>query len=1339
LRAAANVGLLIAATLIVNSSSWTGSGTIATAAPTSWNPAVSCVPVVTTIQAIVGTQKNANGGATQAGGWYGGQTIPSKTSLAPPCTVNGAPMLVELHDVNVEGMTCNSFSGDDGDCWGNLWDNSADTMTLLNQIHVEIAGTWITAGIAPSVPATNTQIDIQGFVFWDDGHLGDAWHSFSGWELHPVSAWRRTTTNDFSMSVSPSSGAVTAGSSTPSTISTAVTGGNTQQVSLSITGLPTGATASFNPSSISTGSSSVLTLAASSSTPVGTYPLLVRASGSAAVHTVPYTLTVNPAALTTITNGGFEAGSLSGWSTSGTASVTGSGPHSGAFAALVGASSPTNGDSSVAQSFSAPSGGGTLTFWYNITCPDAVAYDWATATLQDNTTGTTAVLLPHTCPSSATWKSVASTLVGGHYYTIYLTDHDDNYAGDATFTKYDDVSIQAATVSLTAPTGLVASAVSQSQISLGWNAVSGATGYRVERSADGSTGWLSVATPTAAGYTDGGLTAGTAYFYRVFATNSSGASPASSVVSATTLPNPPPAPGGVSATAVGQTEIDVAWTDVSGETGYRVERSSDGVSGWTAIASPAANVTGYQDLSVPAGSTRYYRVFAVNSGGDSPASAVVSATTVPGTPTGLVASAVSQSQISLGWNAVSGATGYRVERSADGSTGWLSVATPTAAGYTDGGLTAGTAYFYRVFATNSSGASPASSVVSATTVPATPGGLSATAGSANDITLQWSDVAGEVGFRLERSTDGTTWGTLANLGAGVLTYTDTGLTAGSTYFYRISSVGTGGSSPPSAPASATAVGAQLTAPTGLVASAVSQSQISLGWSAVSGATGYRVERSADGSTGWLSVATPTATGYTDGGLTAGTAYFYRVFATNSSGASPASSVASATTLPNPPPAPANPAAAAISPTQITVTWSDAAGATGFDVQRSPNGIDTWATVGSTGQGVVTFTDGGLSSATTYYYRIVATNSGGSSAPSTVVSATTQQTTPSAPQSPRAAALSSSSISVMWTGVANASSYQVQRSADGVGGWSTVATVGQAANTTTDTGLSASTSYWYRIIATNASGSSPPSAVVSATTTVPSCPCTVWSPTTTPTVAAAGDATANELGMKFRADVSGTVTGVRFYKGSTNTGTHTGHLWSRTGTLLASATFTGESASGWQQVSFGTPVAVTAGTTYVVSYFAPSGHYAVDQNYFATKGVDAAPLHALANGIDGADGVYKQGSIGFPTLTYRSSNYWVDVVFAASAPSAPTGVMATAQPAQQITVSWNSVPGATSYAIAYSSDGSTGWTVVGSTVANTTTWVDIAPRIGVQNFYRLVAINWGGSSQPSTVVSAIPTS
>ena len=132
-------------------------------------------------------------------------------------------------------------------------------------------------------------------------------------------------------------------------------------------------------------------------------------------------------------------------------------------------------------------------------------------------------------------------------------------------------------------------------------------------------------------------------------------------------------------------------------------------------------------------------------------------------------------------------------------------------------------------------------------------------------------------------------------------------------------------------------------------------------------------------------------------------------------------------------------------------------------------------------------------------------------------------------------------------------------------------------------------------------------------------------------------------MKFRSDVSGYVTGVRFYKGVGNTGTHVANLWSSSGTLLASATFTSETATGWQQVNFASPVAVTAGATYVVSYHTGSGHYAQDVNYFA-NGVDKAPLHAPSTASSGGNGVYAYGGSGFPTNTWNASNYWVDVVF-----------------------------------------------------------------------------------------------
>jgi hypothetical protein len=154
---------------------------------------------------------------------------------------------------------------------------------------------------------------------------------------------------------------------------------------------------------------------------------------------------------------------------------------------------------------------------------------------------------------------------------------------------------------------------------------------------------------------------------------------------------------------------------------------------------------------------------------------------------------------------------------------------------------------------------------------------------------------------------------------------------------------------------------------------------------------------------------------------------------------------------------------------------------------------------------------------------------------------------------------------------------------------------------------------------------------------------VWSSTATPGTLADPDTAAVEVGMKFRSDVNGIVTGVRFYKGAGNTGTHTGSLWSATGTRLATVTFTGETASGWQQMSFASPVAITANTTYVISYRAPNGHYSVDENFFAT-GVDNAPLHALANGVSGGNGVYRYGASAFPNSTFAASNYWVDVVF-----------------------------------------------------------------------------------------------
>ncbi len=161
---------------------------------------------------------------------------------------------------------------------------------------------------------------------------------------------------------------------------------------------------------------------------------------------------------------------------------------------------------------------------------------------------------------------------------------------------------------------------------------------------------------------------------------------------------------------------------------------------------------------------------------------------------------------------------------------------------------------------------------------------------------------------------------------------------------------------------------------------------------------------------------------------------------------------------------------------------------------------------------------------------------------------------------------------------------------------------------------------------------------------------LWSDSDVPSVVDSGDKQALEVGFRFTSDSNGLITGLRFYKSAANTGTHIANLWTSTGQLLATATFTTETASGWQQANFAAPVAISAGVTYVASYFAPNGHFSTEQNYFSTEGISNGPLHAIPTGSAGGNGVFRYGATsGFPTLTYLNTNYWVDVVFRATPP------------------------------------------------------------------------------------------
>jgi hypothetical protein len=309
---------------------------------------------------------------------------------------------------------------------------------------------------------------------------------------------------------------------------------------------------------------------------------------------------------------------------------------------------------------------------------------------------------------------------------------------------------------------------------------------------------------------------------------------------------------------------------------------------------------------------------------------------------------------------------------------------------------------------------------------------------------------------------------------------------------------------------------------------------------------------------------------------------------------------------------------------------------------------------------------GLTTGTTYTFRVRAVNPTGAGAQSAASNPVTPQSAvvPSVPTGVSAEG-ASKSARVRWTAPESDGDSAITGYAITPFVGSSAQTPVQAAPTATSvtlTGLTNGTTYTFKVTARNAVGSSPDSAASNAVT-----PQSTIFDLTTPATADSGDPLPVELGVKFTADYNGSITGVRFYKSGANVGTHVGSLWSASGTRLAQATFTNESASGWQSVTFATPVNVTAGTTYVASYFAPSGHYSATGGFSA--GVDNPPLHAVPNATS-TNGVYAYGSSSsFPSNSFNATNYWVDVMYAMPAPGQPSGATAAENGESSARVSW----------------------------------------------------------------------
>ncbi|UWG96939.1 cell wall-binding repeat-containing protein [Dehalobacter sp. DCM] len=545
------------------------------------------------------------------------------------------------------------------------------------------------------------------------------------------------------------------------------------------------------------------------------------------------------------------------------------------------------------------------------------------------------------------------------------------------------------------PANLTAKAISTNQIALSWPSSSGASSYAVYRSTSYNGAYTQIATAASTAYVNSGLSANTTYYYRVKAVNSTGASIYSSTASAKTTITVPNAPTNLKAVPVSSSQITLFWSPSSNTTSYLIYRATSSTGSYTLVASET--LTTYTNSSLSANTPYYYKIQAVNSAGYSSYSTVASATTLaatPSAPSNLTATASStvSTQIGLSWSAVSGATSYSVYRATSINGTYNLVTTTTATAYTDTGLTANTTYYYKLKATNSAGSSGYSNTASATTIASTkpnaPTDLTASAISTTQIQLDWTASTGAATYTVYRS-DSLNGTYTAITTVAATTYTNTGLTPTTKYYYKLIATNTAGSSGYSAAADATTLTTNTapTAPTNLEASASSATQISLSWSAATGASTYTVYRSSSEPGSYTAVTTLSGTVYTDSSLTPSTTYYYKVLATNAFGNGPFTNPVSATTLPSAPAAPTDLQATADSSSQISLTWTPVAGATSYTIYRSSSSEGTYTPIAPPVP-AGPYADTGLTANTTYYYKVSANNAGGSSNLSATANATT---------------------------------------------------------------------------------------------------------------------------------------------------------------------------------------------------------------------------------------------------------------------------------------------------------------------------------------------------------------